>query len=184
MKTNKLSSICFLLSIIVLSSLSSCKRNQNQNEIKELDSLVIVEEIHFLKNYDVYTFKYKDEVVTDANRELENMEQSIKSIKDEINNKKDSISEEAKNTYDELLSSIDETKEKYIDIIEKLKESTSSDWDNHKTDAANAYNKLLQDIENINEKLKTNIEGAINAESDTNLIDTNDEDTLVQNHVD
>lgn len=145
--------VLLLMSCFFLFFLLSCKSNKEREEPINNDSIVIVEELPFLKDYDVYTFKYKDEIMLDANKELKKFDQKIEELKDLLKLYKDKTDDDAVGSYDDFIVEIENSREGYKNSVEALKKSTSEDWDNLKTDVANAYNTLLQYIENLKEQI-------------------------------
>lgn len=162
---NNLKKIGFAAIIFAASSFAftSCVKKTAKVEVDN-DSIVVVEEVPTTatKDYSVYTFEQKNEVVTDAKAELDALNKRIDELKAEADRNKD-LSAEAKARYDQAVKDLEKARDDYKTRVDVLEKSTVDTWEAARKDIADAYNSAAQGIENTYNNAKNAINNAIDS---------------------
>lgn len=139
----------------------SCNKKAEKEQVEESDSIVVVEEIPTTKDYGVFTYEQKDEVITDAKAELDAINKKIDELKAEVADKQKELSAETKAAYENAIKDLEKTRDDYKAKVDALEKSTADTWEAAKTDIANTYNAAAQSVENTYNNAKSAVTDAV-----------------------
>ena len=141
----------FFLGLLLAAGLilsPSCKKKVDNFSETALDSLVIIEELPMEKDYSVFHYSAKNDVLDDAKNELTRIDEKIEKLNNALDEKGEKLEEEALATYRTALEDIKEKRNSYSEKIKAIASCRPEKWDSVKTDVSNAYNIVMQSVEN------------------------------------
>ena len=103
----------------------------------------------YKKDYTMYEFNQKSQVVADAKKELETFKLQISNLKLALKADSSRIATDKKLNYESAIKETEKSQSEYQKKIAALEKSNAENWESVKTDIANAYNTLKQNIANV-----------------------------------
>lgn len=143
----------FFLLLLVSVTFFSCKSGNAsfEEEANANDSLVVVVEMPNKKDYTMYEFSQKSQVVADAKKEFEAFKLQLSNLKLALKADSNNIASDKKLSYESAIKETEKSQSEYQKKIAALEKSNAENWESVKTDIANAYNTLKQNIANVSD---------------------------------
>lgn len=167
----KVRKIGFLVVILTTSAIvfTACNKKNEKTETLEIDSdsIILVEELPEVKDYNIYSFEQKELVVSDAKKELAKINQNIDELKAEINDKTQEITDEAKAEKESAIKELEKIRDDFKSKIKDVEKSTADTWDTVKKDITSAYGSTFKSADEVYSKVKSITINSIDKVKDT-----------------
>lgn len=131
-------------------TLFSCNNPKQQGTTTGKDTVSVViedENKAAVKDFTVYTYAEKDKALTDANAELDRLNQQIDDMKADFKEKSNDLSAEAKAKYEKSIAAFEKEKDEFKIEVDKIQNSTEENWEQLKKDVNRTYNKVATSVE-------------------------------------